>query len=306
MKTLKPAIFLFLLFLIGGRVFPENPFLTRTETPSRSSVSTHTNTKSGFFQNPFFSEIAAFQKKANQKTSSLIKKLKKNENPLLFFNIILIVFIYGIIHALGPGHGKSIISAWILQSRRQFRGVLLAGALAGFFHSLSAVIIITASWFFLKKTTGMASEKMTGILQTVAGVLLILIGLITLVRFFLRKKRHNKNSSLSASGKAASLHPVVVAFTIGLVPCPVSSVILIFAISYGLLWEGVVFVMFFALGMIVTILAIGLTVWFFHKKIANNQNRWRVILFEKILPVAVAIVFVFSGLVIALYTETLR
>src|SRR3546814_20444821 len=54
--------------------------------------------------------------------------------------LILASFLYGILHAAGPGHGKAVLAAYMLTHReRVARGVRLAAA-AGHTQGLTALV----------------------------------------------------------------------------------------------------------------------------------------------------------------------
>ncbi|MCM2503359.1 nickel/cobalt transporter [Aureimonas altamirensis] len=61
-------------------------------------------------------------------------------------------FVYGVFHAAGPGHGKAVISSYMLANEVQLRrGVALSFLSAGF-QALSALLLVGVGWYVLRGT----------------------------------------------------------------------------------------------------------------------------------------------------------
>lgn len=57
--------------------------------------------------------------------------------------IILISFLYGVLHAVGPGHGKVVVGSYFVSRRaRILHGLAMSGS-AAFVQALSAVVLVT-------------------------------------------------------------------------------------------------------------------------------------------------------------------
>ena len=91
-----------------------------------------------------------------------------------FWTLMVIAFVYGVFHAAGPGHGKAVISSYLLANDETWRrGVTLwfSSALA---QSLTAVLIVGFAAVLLG-----ATAKMMG--DTVRAIEIISYGLIVLL-----------------------------------------------------------------------------------------------------------------------------
>ena len=58
--------------------------------------------------------------------------------------LLLISFAYGVFHAAGPGHGKAVISGWVLATQSQLRRGILLAFLSAMLQAAVAVIIVSA------------------------------------------------------------------------------------------------------------------------------------------------------------------
>ncbi len=65
---------------------------------------------------------------------------------------LLVSFGYGVLHTLGPGHGKAIIVSYFVGSGGSLRRGLLMGGRIAVFHVLSSIVIIIVTDFVLRQT----------------------------------------------------------------------------------------------------------------------------------------------------------
>ena len=189
---------------------------------------------------------------------------------MLLFPLMVMAFIYGIVHAIGPGHGKSIISSWIIAQQRNLSTVIFVSGFAAAAHALSATLIVGGTYVLLGKFVTVSTQKLNAYLQIVAAILIIGIGLAMLIRLF--HGRFSKNrSDLRQESPRLWGSPFVVALSIGVVPCPVTSVVLIFCLTLGLIWQGLLLVLSFAAGMGVSLVTIAFLVWSFKERITPKK-----------------------------------
>ena len=84
--------------------------------------------------------ILAEQARFYLKLSSLIRESKTNGSAA--YALLGISFIYGVFHAAGPGHGKAVISSYLIANDETWRrGVVLSFASA-VLQSLTAIAIV--------------------------------------------------------------------------------------------------------------------------------------------------------------------
>ena len=124
-----------------------------------------------------------------------------------------ISFLYGVFHAVGPGHGKAVISSYLVANEETWRrGVVLSFASAAI-QSVVAIVVVAIAAALLG-ATAKAIGLTVHVVETVSYVLVILIGLRLLVvkgRGFLVACREliskqapaEATASSSAQGKAS-------------------------------------------------------------------------------------------------------
>jgi nickel/cobalt exporter len=126
-----------------------------------------------------------------------------------------ISFLYGVFHAVGPGHGKTVISSYLVANEETWRrGVVLSFASAAI-QSLIAIVVVAIAAVLLG-ATAKAIGLTVHIVETVSYVLVILIGLRLLFvkgRGFLiawrelsSKKKATAEPAASSSEQGKSFH----------------------------------------------------------------------------------------------------
>jgi nickel/cobalt exporter len=291
------VIVLFLIcFSINCSVMASSsPFHPIEEKQSTGSIAEEV---SNLLQHNFLLlNLTKFQRSLNENLSAKIKELKYQQNSSLLFSILFGAFIYGIFHALGPGHGKSVISSWIVGQQRHLGEVLFISIFAAVFHALSAALIVGGTYVILGKFAAVSTQKLNTDLQTAAAILLIGIGCSMIIRLIQAKLEKTK-SQLEQNPTILWRKPLFVAFSIGVVPCPVTSVILIFCLSLGLIWQGILLVISFAMGMGASLVAVSLLVWSLKEKMANQKLATFQFAVTNILPIMGGVFLIFMGSII--------
>lgn len=178
---------------------------------------------------------------------------------------ILIAFLYGIVHTLGPGHGKGVVVSYFVgEGGNLARGVGMGVKIATF-HVLSAIVVVLLTEFVVRQATGQApSDYRVVRLISYAGIAAIgLWMLIPAVRRMSRAHDHGHEhehhgtcgcSRLEqpASGQGSSL-----ALAIGAVPCTGALLVLLFGVANDLLWPSVLMVVAISAGMALVLSGVG-------------------------------------------------
>jgi ABC-type nickel/cobalt efflux system permease component RcnA len=145
---------------------------------------------------------------------------------------------FGAVHALTPGHGKTVLASYVVGSGQGLaRAVGVAGVLSAT-HVASAVILALAGSSLLSRTLPGAGRS--DLIEDVSRGLIGLIGLWLLVRA-IRGARH-------VHGEGAA-----VGFVAGLVPCPLTLFAMVLAISRGIPEAGIAFAVSMLIGIAITL-----------------------------------------------------
>jgi nickel/cobalt transporter (NicO) family protein len=108
-----------------------------------------------------------------QALAGMLRAAKTNGSA--YWGLIGVSFIYGIFHAAGPGHGKAVISSYLLANEQTWRrGVVLSFASA-VLQSFTAVVIVAIAALLIGATAKMMGDAVRGI-EIVSYLLIILVG----------------------------------------------------------------------------------------------------------------------------------
>ncbi|WP_158902835.1 nickel/cobalt transporter [Burkholderia sp. L27(2015)] len=80
----------------------------------------------------------------NEKLADALEDVRDGANPWARWIIILAAFTYGILHALGPGHGKLGVAAYLASHRARVAHAAWLSAWAALAQALSAIFLVLA------------------------------------------------------------------------------------------------------------------------------------------------------------------
>jgi len=233
----------------------------------------------------FLGWIAEQQRSFYQALTAALGRLKTDGNA--FFVLGSLSFLYGIFHAAGPGHGKVVISSYVLANERQVRrGVLLSFA-AAMVQAAVAVAFVLVAQLLLNMTSFAMSDAANWIGIASYG-LVALLGLWLIGRKIFGWGHAHRHEANAAEKARAHLHDhdhhhghdhhdehgherdhahivtpdqvrgdwreqLGVVLAVGARPCSGALVVLVFALSQGLLAAGIASVFLMGLGTAITV-----------------------------------------------------
>ncbi|WP_258429147.1 nickel/cobalt transporter [Maridesulfovibrio hydrothermalis] len=232
-----------------------NPFLTRSNEPAKQTVQPAAPVKitkkdgSGGIYGLIMSKVSLLQKEIRTQLTGFAREIKKNPYGKSLWLFMGFAFVYGIVHAVGPGHGKAVVCAYFLSRGGNMFTASFMSWVITLVHVGSAAVAVCLAYLFLH--SGMSGfEEFNRHLQTASFALVTIMG-IWLTAEALRsfKRKEEKCSPV----KQSSLKEIItVALVTGLVPCPGAAIILVYTLSTGILWAGLIAMLFLATGMAVT------------------------------------------------------
>ena len=229
------------------------------------------------------SGLRTFQRNLYEKMADLVETVQDSKKLSIIFILIGISFFYGVVHALGPGHGKSIAASYFLSTEVPLTRGLLMGGLIALLHAGSAIVVVLTLSLVLRHSYLCSLENINRVIRIVSHTLIASIGLlmfIAAIRDGRKKQFPIHNGGTTKDSKRRSLFSVALA--VGIVPCPGAILILLFCLSMGILTTGVFLVLVMAIGMGLTISAVGATAILarqgFSKFLPENSKTRRVLL----------------------------
>jgi len=239
---------------------------------------------------------ADYQRRINHVLSTSLRDVQSGTGSLALWTLVTVCFGYGVVHTLGPGHGKAVVVAYFLDSSRPRAWIegIFAGGWIAFTHTLAALLLAGA--LKLSSTVGLL-----GAMREVRNVEIVSYTLILLVGFWrlwagitgrLHEHPHGDHGPGHGHGHGHDHHHHghdhghdhghhhhdhespqrtiagwLLLTAAGIAPCAGALIIILLSIALDVLWAGVVGVIAIALGMAITLAAIGMASMVAHRLI---------------------------------------
>ena len=97
--------------------------------------------------------------------SGALRQIKTGAPLAATWTLMLLSFGYGVFHAAGPGHGKAVISAWLLATDNDLRRGVLIALLSALIQALTAIAIVSAL-LLLVAGAGAVARDVAGYLES--------------------------------------------------------------------------------------------------------------------------------------------
>jgi nickel/cobalt exporter len=94
-------------------------------------------------------------------------------------------FAYGVFHALGPGHGKAVLTAYVLANRETIRNGALLALLSAFLQAVVAVVLVGVAAGLLN-VSGVTLNRATWWLELGSYFMMVALGLFLVYRYVIR------------------------------------------------------------------------------------------------------------------------
>jgi nickel/cobalt exporter len=172
---------------------------------------------------------------------------------LLF--LLLAAFGWGAIHALSPGHGKSMVAAYLIGTRGQVRDAVVLGATVTITHTIG---VFALGLVTLALSQYVLPEQLYPWLNLVSGLLVVAIGLGVLRSRV--KSAHHHDHHHHHHDHPARKSIVAMGASAGLLPCPSALVVLLAAIAQHRVALGLLMIVVFSLGLATTLTGLGVAV----------------------------------------------
>jgi nickel/cobalt transporter (NicO) family protein len=200
---------------------------------------------------------------------------------------LAVALFWGAAHALSPGHGKTIITAYLVGRRGTPRHAALLGLIVTVTHTIGVfalgIVTLVLSRFIVP-------EQLYPWLNLASGLLVVGIGLSVLrSRLRHRGHRHHHHDHAHDLSRRSLL---AVGVSGGLLPCPSALVVLLAAISLHRVGFGLLLIVAFSAGLALTITGIGLVAVLARTAFGRLSFNGRVL---SLLPTLSALVIVVAG-----------
>lgn len=225
---------------------------------------------------PGASEQAAESSAIEGRDGGLLASLvgRKEITPLLVAAMMLVALGVGALHALGPGHGKTLIGAYLVGAGGSVRHAVGVGAAISVMHTAS---VLTLGLLVLSAERVFAPERIYPVLGLASGLVALGLGSVLLVSRIHAETEmhegsphdhdheHEHSHDSGVDGRdASSISPfsrrglMALAFSGGILPSPSALVVLLASVSLGRTFLGLVLIAAFSLGLAGALIGVGI------------------------------------------------
>lgn len=178
-RNARRATTIALIVLVAGTgaALAQSPLGIGSAEPGFSS--------SGMFGG-LFSWINAHQQAFYHLLTGALKNMR--ENPWAASTLVGLSFAYGVFHAAGPGHGKAVISSYMLANEIELKRGVLLSFLSSILQGAVAILIVGGAYLVLRGTA-ISMTDATRALETASYGLIAAFGAWLLYRKLWRSRR---------------------------------------------------------------------------------------------------------------------
>ena len=215
--------------------------LGTTLGPLAASVDLHDATRA----------LLDLQRQIQQSLAHEFRAARESSSALRSLVLMSMAFAFGAVHAVTPGHGKSVVASYFLgQGAAPRRGLTMSAKVIAT-HVLSAIFLVLAATFLVDVSFGARPADFPIVrLVSYTGV--------TAVGGFLLWHALRRDHAPATFQPTAREGPLP--YFAGLAPCPLTTIIMVVALANGMIVLGLLVSLSMALGMIVTVTLFALTV----------------------------------------------
>jgi ABC-type nickel/cobalt efflux system permease component RcnA len=174
----------------------------------------------------------------------------------------------GALHALEPGHGKTIVAGYLVGSKGTARHALLLGMIVTISHT-AGVYLLGAITLYAQKYV--LPDRIYPFLGVLSGSLIAGMGCYLFLQRYLGSEfahthsdeisaagEARKGTTKSTSGKISAGQLLVLGITGGIVPCPAALVVLLSAVALHRTGFGLFLIVAFSIGLAAVLIVMGL------------------------------------------------
>lgn len=125
--------------------------------------------------------LLATQQYYQREMATAVRQMKSASPYAAALALASISFMYGVLHAAGPGHGKAVISSYVLANRQTLRRGIYLSFLSAFFQACSAILLVCILALALKATS-LTMKSAENWIETVSWAAVALAGVWLLYR----------------------------------------------------------------------------------------------------------------------------
>ncbi len=240
---MRSKIFLFILMLGTTVSLAANPFTGGGTVSTPQPVLTQSSDPA----------LVARQGDLRAALADYLYAWQNDASGSILWAILAVSFLYGVLHALGPGHRKTVVFSLYLARQAPAWEPLASSLALALLHGGAALILM----LILRGISGAISGLASSIAVYMEGFAYLL--LIILALFLVYQSIRHISGGVHRQERVSGLGTLLIT---GLYPCPGAILVLILSLRLQIPAAGALSVLAMSLGMSVPIIAAAYLAWF--------------------------------------------
>ena len=149
--------------------------------------------------------VADTQQSMQRELATGVKRLKSGNAIGAMLALAGLSFLYGVVHAVGPGHGKAIISSYVVANEETVRRGIMISFIAAALQAVTAILLVSILLIGLN-ATGLQVNAWANQLESVSYAMIALVGLYLLTTQSVRLWRSYREGSSAQAAKSQAAH----------------------------------------------------------------------------------------------------
>ncbi|WP_234902668.1 nickel/cobalt transporter [Agrobacterium larrymoorei] len=150
---------------------------------------------------PLFQWINVHQQSFYRALTAALRAMR--QDPWALTSLIALSFAYGVFHAAGPGHGKAVISSYMIANETQLKRGILISLVSALLQGAVAIGLVGAAYLLLRGTS-ITMTRATQAMEIASFAMVALFGAWLLFRKIWSLVRQRPAQPATASAFAAS------------------------------------------------------------------------------------------------------
>ncbi|HXP75870.1 MAG TPA: hypothetical protein VN823_17135 [Stellaceae bacterium] len=204
--------------------------------------------------------LAAAQRKLNDSISAAFRDVRDSHSRSAIVLILGLAFLYGVLHAVGPGHGKAVVAGYFVANRARWTSGIAMGSLISLIQGASAIALVGLLAVILQWRQFDVLDRAT-LVEFVSYGLIAVLGAVMFYRAVTGRghahahEGHDVHDGHGHEPRALDRRLIIAT---GLTPCASAIIILLFSLANEALPVGIAAVASLSLGMAITVSAVGI------------------------------------------------
>ncbi len=222
----------------------------------------------------WLARVAQVQRTVRRDLAGYIRDYRERGALLPLVLLFGLSFVYGLLHAVGPGHGKAVVATWFAAREARLRDGMSMAALIAFTQALAGIVVVSVlALIFGGRQSAVMENSLT--LELASYALIVVIGLGMLVHGvyeWLRPPVPEDAAHLPAAAHdveevnrplyARLNHWLGEGWSVGIAagirPCSGSLIVMLFTLANGVFFLGILAALVMGLGVMLTIAVAGM------------------------------------------------